>query len=463
MRWVIGFLLVASVSLAGALVWFLTAQPSGGKAGAAGRDAGAGGDATADAVTADEGSALIRIDDEAFLRLEAELAIASATDVETDGDRLAEAWEWVRDNRPSDRAYNQLEAKMLAVIEGVFDGEERSILWAMNMSLLEVEMIRALDADADGVVTDAEMMAFAGANIHMLSSVDHPYIRSKLDMDRDGELSQRELSKLHDMASMQGAFARVLERAQAEAWDSDLDGALSAAEVAAGNEKALASVQVFEDGHLEVVSDASRVDPGEPQAVMEVLTESFGESTVATVEAQREILAAQAVAQGLLDAMRVDNMDPNAMREQVAAEFPRAPEQAEFDVNHDGLIDGSEAEAFAAAAVEYQRQIAEWSAVQTAMTLRRQFEHATQEHDLNGDGRLSDEEWGVRVDDLLGARQKRLFLRSYDLDASGRVDSTELTRFLDWHKAGSIRADANFDGVVNVLDLQAMMESYTRQ
>lgn len=467
MRWVLGFLVVTALGLAGALVWFLTAQPRQSVSAAAAREPEStpgGSPADPDGASAsNEPVPAVRFDDEALLRLEAELARAPATGGRTDGQRLAEAWEWVRANRSPDRSYNQLEARMLALIEGTFDGQERSILWAMNTSMLEVEMVRALDANADGQVTDAEVEAFAAENINLLSALDHPYIRLKLDADRDGELSPDEVSVLHDLASMHGAFASVLKRAQVEAWDTDLDGALTDTEIEAGKETTLASLQYFEDGHIEVAGDPSQIDPAEQEAVKQSLAEHFGPTVLETMEAQKEIKAAQALAQGLLDAMRVENLDQNLMGEHAMQELPRAPQQMDFDVNGDGQIDGVEGEAFAAAAQEYQNQVATWTAKQTAMALRMEFEHATRQHDLNNDGRLSDREWDTRMEDLLAARERRLFLRSYDLDGNGRVDSTELTRFLDWHKAGSIRADANFDGVVNALDLQAMIKNYTKQ
>ncbi|KAA0212582.1 MAG: hypothetical protein DYG94_14190 [Leptolyngbya sp. PLA3] len=468
MRWVTGFLLVVSIGLAGALVWFLTSHPST-RAGSA-----TVGDVpeprAADVPTrrraasgSGEAAPVIRIDDEALHRLEAELASAPATSAKPDEERLAEAWAWVRANRPADRAYNHLEVRMLATFDAIFDGEEQSILWAMNASLIEIERVRALDADADGMVSDAEVEAYSIENMNVLSSLEHPYIRSKLDVDLDGALSQEELARLHDIAGMEGALSGVIERARIEMWDADLDGVLTDAEIEAGRETAMANMKYFEDGHVEVVADPSLIDPAEQQAVKESLAENLGPTALEMMEARKEAIVAQTLAAGLTEAMRLDDTDPDVMREQDTADSPRVPEQAEFDFDGDGRIEGAEREAFAAAAAEYERKVAEWSARQTAMALRTQFEHAAQQHDANRDGRLSDGEWGTRIDDLLAARRKRLFLRSYDTDASGRVDPVELTRFLDWHKAGSIRADANFDGVVNVLDLQAMMENYTGQ
>lgn len=456
------------VVLAGALGWFLTSQPSAGGSRLSSREGVEPHDV--DLLAESEGGggpsgapAMMRIDDEALLRLEAELALAPATVGRTDEERLAAAWEWVRANRPPERPYNDLEARMLALTQTALDGQEGSILWAMNAAMLEVEMVRALDANADGVVTDAEVETFAAENLNMLAMLDHPYIRSRLDANRDGQGPAGEVSVLHDLASMQNAIGGVAERAKIESWDVDLDGALTEAETLAGMEATLASVEIHEDGPIEVVSDASLIDQNEQEAVKQTPTERFGPSTLKAMEARREILAVQTLAQSLLDAMRVENMDKNLLGEQMMQVVPKAPEQMDFDENGDGQIDGIEGEAFAAAAQEYQKQIAEWSARQTARVMRMGFEHAMREHDLNGDGRLSDREWDMRLEDLLAAREKRLFLRSYDLDGNGRVDSTELMRFLDWHKAGSVRADANFDGVVNVLDLQAMMANYTKQ
>lgn len=89
-----------------------------------------------------------------------------------------------------------------------------------------------------------------------------------------------------------------------------------------------------------------------------------------------------------------------------------------------------------------------------ALALREQFEHARREGDLDGDGRISPDEWERRIDTLLDARADRMMLRVLDLDGDGWVGAHELARYLDWYRAGSLRADANFDGAVDARDLE---------
>lgn len=466
MRWVASVLILVGVMLAAMTAWYLTshqpARPTEQLTGTSNEDnsslaaQGAGEDAAAEQDP-------IRIDDEALMRLEAELSKAEPVHDKSDEERLAEAWEWVRANRPADRPYNELEAKMLALLEVIVEGEKRDALWMMNSSLIEFEMVRALDANRDGIVTDDEVARFREENISMLSALDHPYIKAKLDTDGDGELSSEEMAKLEGLASMQGAFAGVLERAQIERWDTDLDGVLTDAELEAGKSAMLSQVKFFPDGHVELVDDPSEILPEEQEQAKAELAEKFGENVLEVLESQKEMLATQALVQDLAEAMRVENMDQNQMREELMKSVPKAPSQMDFDADGDGVITDTENQAFAEALQEYQKRMQEWSAQQTTLALRMEFEHATSEHDANGDGRMSEDEWDTRLHDLLTARGRRLFLRSYDIDRSGRVDPDELNRFLDWHKNKSLRADANFDGQVDIRDLEKMLANYRDQ
>lgn len=472
MRWVLGFLVVAGLATAGGVVWFLTARSATGVTPTSGRDSGArsvpfvaeGGDEQAGGTEALEPSAnSVFMDDTALARLEAELKQAEPVEGRSDEERLAEARAWVAGNRPADRPYNELEAKMLALIEVIFDGEERSALWAMNTSLIEVEMVRALDANGDGVVTEDEVKAFSEENITILGALEHPYIKEKLDTNKDGELSQEELAKLEGIANMQGAFAGVLERAQIERWDLDENGELTEGEIEAGQEATMSQVKYFSDGHAELVADASEIDAAEQQAVKDELAEKFGAQVLDVLERQKEMIATQALVQSLMESMRVENMDQNELRAEIMKNFPKPPEQFEFDADGDGAIDETEGAAYAEAAGQYQQKIQEWGSQQAAIALQMEFNHAISQSDSNSDGRMSDPEWDVRMDELLTQRDQRLFLRSYDLDRSGQVDPSELNRFIDWHQAGSLRADANYDGVVDARDLQQVQENYIRQ
>lgn len=77
----------------------------------------------------------------------------------------------------------------------------------------------AVDADKDGKITEAEMQAWRAAEA------------AKIDADKDGKLSTDELTAMH-MARMQERAADMAGR-MVTALDSDGDGLLSAAEMAA--------------------------------------------------------------------------------------------------------------------------------------------------------------------------------------------------------------------------------------
>lgn len=470
MRWVLGFLVIAGLAAAGSVAWFLTSRTAMAVTATSGRHARMGeplvvveqDDAPAD-VRQPEPSAESswQREDTALARLRAEIEHAGPVQSRSDEERLAEARAWVQANRPAGRPYNELEARMLALIDAVFDGRERSALWAMNTALIEVEMVRALDANGDGAVTDDEVRAFADENITILGALEHPFIRARLASA--GRASEDEQAAIPGVATMQGALAGVLERAQLERWDEDLDGELSEEEIETGSEAAQSQVRLFSDGHFELVADADEVDPAEQQAVKDELAEKFGAEVLDVLEQQKEAVAAQAMAQSLMDAMRVENMDPNELRAASMKDFPQPPEQFEFDTDGDGLLNEAEEAAFAEATGQYEQRLAKWNAQRAAAVLQMEFNHALSQSDSDGDGRMSDREWDTRIDRLLIEREQRLFLRSYDLDKSGRVDPSELNRYLDWHQKGSLRADANFDGVVDARDLQKVQEDYIRQ
>lgn len=77
----------------------------------------------------------------------------------------------------------------------------------------------AVDADKDGKVTEAELDAFRAAEV------------AGIDADKDGKITLDELKTMH-MARMDERATVMAER-MIERLDSDADGALSAAELAA--------------------------------------------------------------------------------------------------------------------------------------------------------------------------------------------------------------------------------------
>ncbi len=386
--------------------------------------------------------------------LRAELSRAAPVAARSDEQRLADAWAWVRANRPADRPYNELEATMLALMEAAFDGEERSAQWLMSTSLIEIEIARALDADGDGTVTDEEVQAFIESGMSMMNPTEHPYLASLFDQDGDGVLSPGEFEAVGAARVMEGALAGAMQRAQIDAWDTDNDGIVSDAEREAGLRAAEGRIRLHPDGHVEFVQDGPPMDPAEQAAVRAELAERFGEEYVKTLDSHWEMMRGQAMLTPLLTDMRVDDFGHEELQAAMMRDMPKMPDAREFSADGSGSLTQEEFAVYQAALTEYNNTIRDWGAQQTALALREQFEHARRQGDLDGDGRISPDEWERRIDTLLDARDERLMLRVLDLDANGWVGAHELARYLDWYRAGSLRADANFDGAVDARDLE---------
>lgn len=435
-----------------------TALRLDGQAGDAG-DAGDAGAASSDALGSKRFAATR---DEALAALQAELEAAKHYTGRSDEQRLADAWAWVRANRPPDRPYNEVEARMLALMDVVFDGEARSAQWLMNASLIEIEMIRALDADGDGQVTDAEMTMFIEENLQALGGIEHPYIMAKLDTDGDGQLSPQEVAAMEKIIGPESAFKGVLERAQLEKWDTDRDGFVSDSERADGMAGASLAMREQWVKQIQAMEDAGAFE-GDDGARRRAQMQEQIDAQLAQLTAENANFAAMMVAQELMEAMRLETMDQQEYLDEVMASMPPPPDYQAFDLDGDGSLSPDESQAFQQAVQEYQAATQKEAARSAAEFMRRQFEQATAESDADRNGRLTPDEWDARLEMLIARRDQRLFVRSYDLDGDGRVGQSELMNFVEWHKAGSLRADANFDGVVDARDLEQAMSMYQRQ
>ena len=400
-------------------------------------------------------------EDKALAALKAELAEAEPYTGRSDEDRLADAWAWVNANRDPSRPYNEVEAKMLALMDVMFDGEERSAQWLMNASLIEVEMLRALDTDGDGLVSDEELKAFNDENLAGPAAMEHPYIKEKLDTNGDGVVSDEEMAVLQMIMSPDGAFAGVLARAQMEEWDTNRDGLLSDDERETGKAGSGDAIKELAAQQMKMMEDSGMFE-GEGGDAKRAEMESQIAEGIAQAMGDNTDLAGFLTAQKLMEAMRVENLDQQQFQTEMMASLPQPPDYQSFDTDGDGTVGPGESEVFQAAMTEYQTKIQEFTKDATGLYFRKAFDHAAGQSDTNGDGRLTPNEWDNRLDMLLAQRDERLFLNSYDLDGSGSVGSDELMTFVDWHKAGSLRADANFDGVVDVRDLEQAMTTYQR-
>jgi Ca2+-binding EF-hand superfamily protein len=404
-----------------------------------------------------------RIEDAALARLEKELEEAEPYTGKTDKQRLEEAWEWVNANRDPDNPYNELEATLLSLWATMLDGDEQSAAWLMNASLIEIEMTRALDADGDGIVTDEEMQLFKDSGIADLNSMDHPYIVERLDTDGDGELSQDEREAMVAMIGEKGAFAGVIERARLQQWDTNNDGVLSDGEREDGLASGGNGLKALMDQQMEAMEASGTFDGEGGDARREEMRAAIEAQLADSDNEQMRQVADMLIATDLMTAMRVENMDQQQIQTEMLAEMPQAPDFAAFDADGEPGMSETEQAAMNEAVADYQQQVRDFTADATARYMRAQFDNAASQSDANGDGRMTADEWDARLTMLLAERDQRLFKQSYDFDGDGVVRSEELMTYLDWQKAGSMRADANFDGVVDPRDLEFMMINYQRQ
>ncbi len=397
----------------------------------------------------------------ALTELRDELSRADPVASRSDEQRLEDARAWVAANRDADWPYGEIEAKILALMDIFTDGDKRSAEWVMNMSQIEVEMIRSIDADGDGQVSDDEVQRYIDENIAgIFNPIEHPYLQEKFDTNGDGEVSPDEMAGFASMMS-EGALAGAFDRGKLEAWDSDDSGFVSDEERVAGEQAAREQVQEMFESFMDVggtnldLTDEQRAEmPAEQLAQID--------AAKAQVEAAQDMMIGQTASQSLLEAMRLDNLESPDQAE-IMQSMPKPPDAMTFDIDGDGTMSEDEIAEQQLVMQEYQEEVQRWGAELTAFRLKDQFDNATAEHDTDADGHLSGDEWETRIDDLLDERDQRLFLSSYDLDSSGRVDANELTTYINWYRQGSLRADINYDGAVNGRDLEQMARSFQSQ
>lgn len=406
----------------------------------------------------------------ALAELREELDKAEPVSYRSDEQRLEDARAWVAANRDPDRPYNEIEAKILALMDVLLDGKKRSAEWTMNMSQIEVEMIRAIDADGDGQVSDEEVQLFIDENIaSMFNPMEHPYLREQFDTNGDGEVSPDEMAEFASMLG-DGALAGAFERGKLEAWDSDNDGFVSAEERVAGEQAAgLRMREMYGEMLSAMGGEAVNALLGDPAlseeeraAAREQFYQQIGEDAARMLDSQREMMLSQAAAEGFLNDLRLDNLPQPDMSE-ILKSMPTPPEPLAFDVDGDGSLSEDETAAQTQAMQEYQTEVQRWGSELTAYRLKDQFDNAIVQSDTDGDERMSPDEWESRIGNLLDERERRLFLNTYDLDGSGRVEAGELSTYLDWYRAGSLRADVNYDGATNALDLEQVARTFQQQ
>lgn len=438
MRGLLVLVVVALVVVAGAA--FLTWKGPGGGA-PVGAATGAG-----EALTPSE---------RALAMVREELARAGEQEETTATDWLADARAWVEANREPGWAYAELEAWRLAKAAAAAEGRAVTIRQMLDEAGHQVDVLRAMDVDGDGLLSDGEVAAYAEHQAAMADLRRHPYMIERFDNDGDGVLGPEETPWLDAGAQLRRERA-LAERVMADRWDSDGDGVVSEEEQGAGRAAALLRAQIFPDGHIEYVADAGPEASEAQQRVREQMAEEFGEDALELTLARQERASESFLTVDLAREMALIEIDPGQQSEP----GPRMPEWQTFDRDGDGSFNEQELAAQMAAMEAWEREMAKHNATQSAERFRAMFEAEGARADRDGDGRVSASEWEAHRTRLEAARDDRLFRRHYDRDGDGRLGPGELEDFVAWYRTGSLRADADYDGRVDVEDLRLVAERF---
>lgn len=396
--------------------------------------------------------------DRALQMVRDEISRAEAGTRDESDDWLAQARAWVTAHREAGWPYAAAEARELAFILEIAAGRPVSVRAIMQENERQIDELKTLDADGDGEVSDEEVAAYAAFRASMADPRRHPFLIDRFDANGDGVLGPDETGWMDADVRMQRLRA-MADRSRLDEWDTDNDGTLSEAERTAGHAASLLRAQIFPDGHVEYVPEPGP-DAAEAQAAArETLAAEFGQETLDMTLRRQQTAAEMFLTLDLgqeLELIAIDRTTPWEAG-------PPMPDTDGFDADGDGSLNQEELEASVAAMEEWERSLNLHNATQAAERLRAMFAAQAEAADTDADGLVVASEWDRYRDGLLVERDNRLFLRHYDLDGSGRIDPGELEAFVGWYRAGSLRADVNYDGSVDVLDLEDIATRYQAQ
>ena len=393
--------------------------------------------------------------DRALQMVRDEIAAAETARANEPIDWLAEARAWVVAHRGAGWPYAEAEARELAFILEIDEGRPVSVRAIMRENERQIDELKMLDADGDGEVSDEEVAAYAEFRASMADPRQHPFLIDRFDANGDGVLGPEETTWMDTDVRMQRLRA-VADRARLDQWDTNNDGTLSETERTAGHAASLLRAQIFPDGHVEYVPDPGPEAAEAQAAARETLAAEFGQETLGFTLMRQEMAAEMYLTIDLGQEMELLAIDRTTPWE----DGPPMPDTDGFDRDGDGSLNEEELEASMSAMEAWERAQSLHVATQAAERLRAMFAAQVEAADTDNDGLVASSEWDRYRDGLLVERDNRLFLRHYDLNGSGRIEPGELETYIGWYRAGSLRADVNYDGSVDVLDLEDIATRY---
>jgi len=214
----------------------------------------------------------------ALLRLQAMIEDAPGYGKLARADRLERARDWMLENYPDMPARQQAGmAQILAMIDQMLAGEEVTMNSVRASMESQVLMHWLMDADGDGILSDEEIRAIT-ENPMMWNEMMGEYFADRFDTDGDGGLGPEEQMAMgQEMMRASMEQSEVLaDFATARLWDTDLDGRLSEAELAAGREAIANAANPWAD-----IADRARESAAEQEAEVQALE---AESEIAEIE-----------------------------------------------------------------------------------------------------------------------------------------------------------------------------------
>jgi len=152
------------------------------------------------------------------------------------GEQLEHAREWIAEYHPEISAREaEMLAQMLLMMDDLLESGDVSLAKMVGMGESQLLQLWAMDADGDGLLSDEEASGSLERMMGMQKIVAE-YNMDRYDTDGDGEVSDTEAVAMQEemMQNMMPLLDTMIERAGLVNWDTNKDGILSDAEIAAG-------------------------------------------------------------------------------------------------------------------------------------------------------------------------------------------------------------------------------------
>lgn len=366
---------------------------------------------------------------------------------------------WTRREHPDAEQYADYLAGYVCLLDRMLANESPTLAEVAEMLSLYRRWIRAADANGDGSVRDDGPGMTAARRY--LTSDQSPHVRSLLDANQDGAISDEEWLRVSPERLKVQLLGSVAEQEKFVKWDVDGDGTLSPDELTEGDSRLASFTIVQPDGKVRRrLRDEDVQSPAEQTAVLAEIAAKQGASAAdhardALEWLRLERLCSPHVAETGMESLLI-------LADTVAALVGNKEEAVSVTDSGAGQPDvaaprprGLPSRGSARDATKRAQMLVEF------LTVEKYHVHSAQ-YDADGNGRIDDAEWVARVADEDARRDAAIAQLYCDTDGDGAIDTRDMVRFLEWLDSHSPRADVNGDGRVDPQDLQQFIDYYGR-